>query len=522
MVFLSSWRRQDFDQDVALLASNNAASRSSDDTIFVLDEKELQSKSKARTGYLQSIHKAFVQLCNLVLAFFPSFITSMWRKDQSSDRKMRPTAYLDGLRGVAAWSVFNAHLSAVLTKSSGGAWGHSSGMHQEIYKFPGLRLMYHGEFAVAVFFVISGYVLSMAPISAMSRSPLQADSALRKFASAAFRRTLRLFLPAWGSMFLVFILLRLNYFSSITANLDRFNVLVPGWHPITESWPERMPTVFAQLRTFLSDVFDLFVIFVPPTDPSFKLKYNAVLWTIKLEFRCSLVLYLTQLALFFCTKRARTVIMGILIVTGLCVWSWDLPCFWTGYLFAEYARTPSSTMLPMLARADNGPKSRKFRASPVLYWLLLIVGAYLGSFPTWQDDQTPLYAWLIPYTPFGFVPRSRAWTALGAAMVVFAISRLPVLIALYSSPVIQYLGKISFALYLVHFWLVHGLGTIIFYHVWNVFSKDVLVLKLIGFCIGYGLTLGVVVWVADIFWRFVDVPSVKLTSKVEQWFFVKQ
>jgi peptidoglycan/LPS O-acetylase OafA/YrhL len=63
------------------------------------------------------------------------------------------------------------------------------------FALPFFRILLHGGFlAVAVFFVMSGYVCSMKPLKlARAGKP---DEARRSIASSAFRRVIRLALPA--------------------------------------------------------------------------------------------------------------------------------------------------------------------------------------------------------------------------------------------------------------------------------------------------------------------------------------
>lgn len=143
---------------------------------------------------------------------------------------LRSTAYLDGLRGVAAWSVFNAHLPAVLVKHGGGHPGHPGGLHTQFWKFPIIRLVYKGDFAVAIFFVISGYVLSLGPIAAMNKTPRgDTGGTMARMSSAVCRRPMRLYLPSMASMALVFILIRLNYFGALQGRESEFEASVQGW-----------------------------------------------------------------------------------------------------------------------------------------------------------------------------------------------------------------------------------------------------------------------------------------------------
>jgi len=451
------------------------------------------------------------QIGSLFLLLLPSFVAAhLTRKHNTAPpAKLRPTAYLDGIRGLAAWSVFNAHLSACLIKSAGSSWGSNGGNH-EIFKFPIVNLIYKGDFAVALFFVIGGYVLSMGPVTAMAKSPRDSAAMMKRMSSTAFRRSLRLLLPSIASMFVVLVLTRLDYFTYFKANAETYDTVVKGWSPIRLTWPDKTPTLLGQFRDFIECAANLLTIFVNSTDPTFKLKYNAVLWTIKLELRCSLVIFATQLAVFYMARRARIVVISVLALLAWYVWAFEFALFWYGFLLAE--------VLPLLSAQGV---ARNISLKSLGFGIVLLVGGYLGSFPAWHPDWSPGYAWLLPYTPFGYPLAERFWSGIGAVLFVSAVSQLPLLVKLYSSAVAQYLGKISFSLYLVHFWCVQGYGVAIFYHTWSVFSQEQFFTGAVGFVLGYVALLGSTIWIADLFQRGLETPCSTVIVKLEKWLFTE-
>lgn len=478
--------------------------------------------SLKRQHHLGGMHSTLAGLVGLVLEclrrfavfLLPSFVAARWfrsPKGQAPPEKVRLTAYLDGLRGVAAWSVLNAHLSATLQRSSGAGWGHPGpgGNNPEIYKLPFLRLVYDGEFAVALFFAISGFALSISVVSAMRKQTRDPAAFMAKLSGAIFRRPFRLYAPSWVSTFVVFVLIRLGYFQYFLAREPEFQQLVDGW-PLLANWPGKHPSFWTQFYDMVKGDLDMLMIFANSIDDSFQLRYNGVLWTIKLEFRASLVLMLTHGALFYCRKPVRTVITIGLMLIGVWVWSFDFPLFWAGYLIAEYSPFTA-------AEVRKGPGGKVGFLRAAFWWLLLIPGLFLGSYAPWQPEVTPFFSWMVGLT--GFIPEDRLYTAIGAVLTVLSISKLPTLRKFFSSPVIHYLGQISFSLYLVHFWLVQGLGLMLFHHAWAITGKANEFTTFVGFCMAYSVLLGVAIWVADIFWRVVDVPLVNVAAKVQKRLF---
>jgi hypothetical protein len=133
--------------------------------------------------------------------------------------KLRPTAYLDGMRGFAALLVYILHNETWAHESlrSDTIFENGFGYHKQYYFacFPGIRLLFSGgHLSVAIFFVLSGYVLALKPLRILliNNDHAQLSAAL---ASALFRRWIRLFIPL---IITSFIFMTLNY---IIPNLSK-------------------------------------------------------------------------------------------------------------------------------------------------------------------------------------------------------------------------------------------------------------------------------------------------------------
>ena len=107
----------------------------------------------------------------------PSFLRS---PSPTTKPQQHRTSYLDGLRGVAALFVVFAHYEATYFPSLNPAWhaGDASvvegaqavtpNKNNNLLQLPIIRAIYTGPFMVAIFFVISGHVLSQ---KALGKSP---------------------------------------------------------------------------------------------------------------------------------------------------------------------------------------------------------------------------------------------------------------------------------------------------------------------------------------------------------------
>lgn len=85
----------------------------------------------------------------------PSFVSSYFRPNPTSrPKRLHDTAYLDGLRGVAAFVVYLHHTHMMYSMESLYGYGSKPGA-THILQLPFVRLVNAGPAAVALFFLIS-------------------------------------------------------------------------------------------------------------------------------------------------------------------------------------------------------------------------------------------------------------------------------------------------------------------------------------------------------------------------------
>lgn len=151
-----------------------------------------------------------------LLFLLPGFLHS---RSNKPPRRLYPTSYLDGLRGVAALFVVFHHYAYTFTATSLQGW-HSGpeGSHNWFFQLPLIRVVHSGRFMVAIFFVISGYVLSYRSLKlAREGKPIEL---LDSLASSVFRRWLRLHLPVIASTFVAFLAARWSLWTEMRAGWE--------------------------------------------------------------------------------------------------------------------------------------------------------------------------------------------------------------------------------------------------------------------------------------------------------------
>lgn len=436
-----------------------------------------------------------------------------WQSDHPAP-KLRRTAYLDGLRGFAAFIVYWHHqnLWAHDTSELGKILENSFGYEGKHYFacMHGVRTFFTGgHIAVSVFFIISGYVLSAKPLALM-----QAGDAVKlgdNLASALFRRWLRLFLPLIVTTFL----------------------WMTSWH-LLGIWS---PSVKAE-RTWWDEFWKWYYefknfsfIFRTGGDPW--LTYNFHLWSIPVEMKGSIAIYTTAMALSRSAKNQRLLSELALIIYFMWIADgWYGAMFIAGMLLSDLDLLAISGELPSII-------SRFEPYKDIIFPILFTIGMYLSGVPSHSLDVKdlaaspgwgPFMAWFKPQAVFDYKWFYLFWASV---FIVVSIPRISVLKSFFEGRFCQYLGRISFSLYLVHGPVLWTLGDRLYAA--TGFVKDVHVEKIpnwvnklplshsgpLGlepaFLLPNLIILPVTFYMAHLVTKYVDDPSVRVT----QWLYNK-
>lgn len=209
---------------------------------------------------------------------------------------------------------------------------------------------------------------------------------------------------------------------------------------------------------------------------------------------------------------------------------WEMVLFWFGALFAEVdqikvAQATVSPDLPMTNGHDGSIRSKLRISSPQMsprfwsaFWIAnFICGMYLCSYPDERGSTTPGFIILARMIPAWYSEKYRWWQSFGAIQMIWACTNSRFLQRLFEGPVIQYLGKICYGMYLMHGLVIHTVGWGMMGVFWNLFGSETRAQWEMGFALSAVITIPCIIWAADIFWRVIDIPCVKFA----RWFEVK-
>ncbi|KAI0022359.1 acyltransferase family-domain-containing protein [Xylariomycetidae sp. FL0641] len=435
---------------------------------------------------------------------------------------LHETAYLDGVRGLASLLVYIHHQEL---------WAHDSqystierafgyrGRHHLI-TLPLVRLLFNGgHFSTAVFFVLSGYTLSIRGLD-LVESDARAKLA-DHLASAVFRRWLRLYIPVLVTTF----------------------VCMTAWHVLPLRVPgldQQQPTWTQEFWVWGREVSDFSFPFRSVASPAQYLRYNDHLWSIPAEFRGSMVVFATLLAVSKFPWRRRMACYGVLVAYFLFAVAdgWDLAFFVAGmatrdlHLALGRRERAQPHRQHVVAERPDGkqPTVSSWRALP---YLGLLASLYLGGVPTCVSAKcfrmNPGWALFAPASRL--VSGDPKWLyLLPAASLFVACVGLTRLRRLFESKACQYLGKISYGLYLVHGPAMRTLANPIYAAIgWPgspvnggaqslgsqlpLAARGPLGLE-VGFLAAQAVMLPVVLWLAQVVAVALDRPSTRLSRDI--------
>lgn len=312
----------------------------------------------------------------------------------------------DGIRGVAAIMVVFSHSVLMFSPWLHNGVGLPSVYDNVIFNFP-FKFFYNGSAAVGVFFVLSGMVLSFGCFSNNMDCNYMRDAALKRY--------IRLGIPVFFAVLISFFMMKFGLFS---LNVE-----------VAKSLPLASDFIFSP--SLYSAIFDgvFGAIFLGGTS------YNYVLWTISVEFFGSLMVYST-LALF---GRDRNILrfVSLFAFMFLSFYKNDFSIFYglfmAGVFISTFDLNTKSTLVT------------KITSLVILSFGLYLMGYVYGSRSFEQVASLLVYlersgvhiSWMLPL-------------GLGAIMVIVSVFIDNSILAFLSRKPFQFIGKMSFSMYLLH------------------------------------------------------------------------
>lgn len=358
--------------------------------------------------------------------------------------------YLDGLRGIAAFAVLIFHANVYIAMAL--PWEVTGLTHSYLMRF------FNGNFAVCIFFILSGYVLSL---SATKND--QHHHAGELIIKRYFRLT-----PVVGASILF------SYFTWKTVGF--YTTQMSSYAPVF-NW---MAPEYQFKPSFVKALYDgLIGVYTEGTS------YNGVLWTIKIELFGSIIIY-ALIRIFW--EYLNFVLIAVLTIIILVLLFYQE----NSYYFSLFV------IGAILCRKTIS-----------LHWIFIIPAYYLGSIDQWSNDAVGLFNLIgIKIDSFG---KTIPFHAVGAVMLLMCVLSNEGIKAVLSSKIFTILGRLSYSLYAVHVVVIFSIGNLSFIVLSGKFNY------MISGVLSLSIVIVVSFFFAYIFTRFIDEPAQKYAGKISRY-----
>lgn len=382
-----------------------------------------------------------------------------------SDKKM---LHLNGLRGVAALMVVLSHYTLSFFPAL--HTGNPSDVYNSFEVFVSatpLNVLYNGSFAVFIFFILSGFVLSY-------KYWILENYTFNDYLGNIIKRYIRLNIPIAVSIILAFSLLALGLFYNTNAN-EIANSL--GW--------------LKGIYNFSSNSFDAFKEALYGVVFQGKQNYNQILWTLKYEFYGSIMIY--SFMLVFRKTNIRYVIYPLMFVV---LWNSFYLAFFLGLLLSDLHSKD-------LLRIKN----------KLVLFLIFLLALFFGSYP-WREQfglPTRLYGFL-KLNFLGVNSYYEFYHTLGAFLLLICALNSLYLKKILSSRICLFLGEISFSLYLLHLLMLCSLSSLIMHYLNSQLSYN------ISFGLMFTISMVLLFAISYLYYKYIDLLGIKMASTVVKRF----
>ncbi|KAJ3560562.1 hypothetical protein NPX13_g9260 [Xylaria arbuscula] len=182
---------------------------------------------------------------------------------------------------------------------------------------------------------------------------------------------------------------------------------------------------------------------------------------------------------------------------------------------ANSGSSQPTLQLPLEEKTNAAPSPADQRSATDTFWTVVSIFAlYLLSCPDAGPWDVPGWRFLGTFIPEWFTEKYRFLQVIGACLFVFCAARSRGWQRFFELPPVQYLGHLSYAIYLMHGPVTHVLGYPVQRWAWGITGIEGSAYKA-GFALAAIINVPLVVWAADVFWRAVDIPSVRFAKWLE-------
>jgi peptidoglycan/LPS O-acetylase OafA/YrhL len=382
-----------------------------------------------------------------------------------------------------------------------------------LWQWPFIRLLWMGDAMVTVFFVLSGYVLSykfLKQLSVQQNRPV----AVSGLYSASLRRFPRLYIPTMASVWLIAFLSYIGVFE-ITRRNRNFDDNRWG---LIEDAPPRGQNVIDHLHLVGRDSAQVMHFWSLDMHHSAG-DFDQHTWTIRAEMTTSLLLFAALAATYRMTSTKRMVTFAAISIIASFSWQWTIMAFFAGACTAMWELQHTQATLPV----SSNKKAHAELLKPTMSFRtglgITLLATFLASAPIGRIDSDVFYARLWAMFPQEKGERGSYLRAMGSIMLMWPVLYWPPATRFFSHRFPVYLGKISFAFYLVHGPVLrlvfHGILPVIYKKMGDGETRpEGSSVLLVAWLAALVSCMPLSIWLADLGWRYVDRPTVQMCQRI--------
>lgn len=456
----------------------------------------------------------------IAYCFVPQLLRTLVYGDPAPTPKRTNISWINGLRGWAALCVTFCHFMTPFTELCFFSW--DSERRTSWMYLPIIRLPFSGHPMVSIFFVVGGFVLSLKPLQLMNAKDESTQYQItRSLSSSVFRRWFRLHLPLIP---ISFIFMTITWFGLTKPMLANFHTS-PQFPVYCEASLPQYPDLLAHLKHWSLDVYTLTDFWLTK---NFYPAHDHHLWTIPIEFRSSIILFVSLLGLANLGNNLRFVALGFLGIYCFSHDRWGEALFLFGACSAQleiirHGRSESSLackdVMPAISLQTPLFQSIYKWGSHCNSALVFFLSLWLLSSPHHEYATAPGFVFISNFIPSCLTDQPRFWPSVGAIILVNHLNLCSThspFRKLFTNDVAQYLGSVSFSLYLVHGPILHTFGFFVPIWIWTVLDRSSSVGYPLGLFIAAIVNIAIFLACADVFAREIEDRSIKLILWLEK------
>jgi peptidoglycan/LPS O-acetylase OafA/YrhL len=383
-------------------------------------------------------------------------------------------AYIEGVRGLAAIIVVLHHY--ILAFYPAMSSGMESQIHnqtsyfEEVMAQSPLNILYNGSFAVCIFFILSGFVLS---------NNYHQHNNPRILVEYTIKRYFRLLIPVAGSVIIAYVFVNLGFMNHTDL----------GAATLSREWLSSSFDITADFGKLIKNLFVDVFLFKNNT-------YNAVLWTMTYELLGSFLIF----SFLFITHpiKYKYICLAFLLAVLFGLKQYYYAAFVLGVLLNKYV-------------VQNQESQSKNQVSNWILWIIFLVGLFFSSFPYYYDIQKTIYSCITVTS----IKNIEFYHVIGAFMILFVVLNSHRIQSLLSGNKLSFIGKISFSFYLLHFIILCSLSCYLFkvFYQWYEYNSAVI--------LAFLCSLPVIVGSSIIYYQWIDKTGIKFSEKILRFFYPK-